>query len=131
MITIPRIIGTFVAALLLMTGVFFWRYSDLVYLHQPIPTIEQGGRDTFTAHVDHALARTDLTRRHLDTIADVAARFGDPRLEAQALARRTEQDPANLRIQLRLADAYRRAGDLTHAERFFRDVLLATGGEPR
>lgn len=131
MITIPRIIGAFVVALALMTGVFVWRYSDLMYLHQPVSSLEQQGREAFSVQADLALARAGLTRQHLDTIADLAARFGDPALETKALLRRQEQDPRDLHVQLRLADAFRRAGDFSRAELLFREVLTATGGEPR
>lgn len=131
MVTIPRVIGAFVFALLAMTGVFVWRYSDLLYLRQPVASIEHAGRQAFTDQVALALARPDLTRRHLDTIADAAARFGDLNLEALALMRRQEQDPDDLNIRLRLADALRRAGNYARAEELFRAALSTTGGDAR
>ena len=128
MVTIPRIIGAFVLTLVLMTALFAWRYSDLLYLRQPVTTLETHGRDEFVAQASLAMARTGLTRRHLDTIADAAFKFGDSKLESEALERRLKQDPRDVHLQLRLADALRRIGDFERSESLFQEALAATAG---
>lgn len=129
MVTIPRIIGAFVFTLVVMTALFAWRYSDLLYLRQPVETIQTHGRDEFVAQATLAMARTGLTRKHLDTIADAAFKFGDPRLEAEALERRLKQDPQDVQLQLRLADVLRRTGNFERAETLFRSALASTPGD--
>jgi thioredoxin-like negative regulator of GroEL len=131
MVTIPRIIGAFVFTLVLMTAMFAWRYSDLLYLRQPVEAIETHGREQFVAQATQAMARTGLTRRHLDTIADAAFKFGDPKLEGEALERRLQQDPQDVQLQLRLADVLRRTGNFERAETLFRSALAAIAGDTK
>lgn len=128
--TLPRFAAALVVALLLQAAVFAWRYDDLLYLDRPV-VVAASAPDTFARHASEALSRPRLTRRHLDTIADAAERFGASSYEVQALQRRLEMDPANSRVKLRLADALRRAGKLKEAEELYLGVLNAPGGEAR
>ncbi len=126
--TMRRLMVAFLLALLAQTGVFAWRYRDLLYLRRPAAELAAGDARQFTDTAADALARRDLTRRHLDTIAEAAARLRQANLEVRALERRLEQDPQDNEIQLRLADAVRRAGDLKRAESLYLTVLHNQGG---
>lgn len=113
----------FVLALALQGTVFAWQYRDLLYLRQPVATIVREGRDAFVRNATVALSRGSLTRRHLDTITDAAAHFGDTELEIRALTRRHALDPTESKIALRLGDVLRRAGRYDEAERVFNQVF--------
>jgi thioredoxin-like negative regulator of GroEL len=128
--TLSRIAIMFGLLLVAQGGVFVWRFADLIYLRQPVEDVA-GNREAFHVHAIDALGRTQLTRQHLDTLADAAARLGDVRIEAAALERRLEKNPDDVRIKLRLADALRRAGEFDRAATLFNDVLLHATGDAR
>ena len=129
--TLPKFFVTLGLVALLQTGVFAWRYSDLLYLGQAESVIANSSPETFAQNADAALARTTLTRRHLDTIAAVAKKFNQPGFEVRALRRRLELDRRDEQIKIQLADALRRSGALAESEALYRDVLRASGSEAR
>ena len=129
--TLPKFFITLGLVALLQSGVFAWRYSDLMYLGQSESAIANSSAETFAANAEAALARQALTRRHLDTIAGVARKFNQPGFEVRALWRRVDLDPRDERIKLQLADALRRSGALAESEALYRDVLRASGSEAR
>ena len=120
----------FVLALGLQGTVFAWQYRDLLYLRQPAAAIEREGRDSFVRNALSALSRNTLTRRHLDTIVDGAAHFNTPAIEIRALIRRSELDPSDARIRMRLGDALRRAGQFDAAERVYNEILSSNARRP-
>jgi len=129
--TLPKFFATLGLVVLLQSGVFAWRYSDLLYLGQAESVIANSSPETFAQNADAALARTTLTRRHLETIAAVAKKFNEPSFEVRALWRRVDLDPRDEQIKLLLADALRRSGALAESEALYRDVLRAAGSEAR
>ena len=129
--TLPKFFVTLGLVALLQSGVFAWRYSDLMYLGQSESAIAGSSRDTFAANAEAALSRPALTRRHLDTIAAVARKFNQPGFEVRALWRRVDLDPRDEQLKLQLADALRRSGALAESEALYRDVLRASGSEAR
>jgi hypothetical protein len=129
--TLPKFFVTLGLVALLQSGVFAWRYSDLLYLGQAESVIANSSPETFAQNADAALARTTLTRRHLDTIAAVAKKFNQPGFEVRALRRRLELDRRDEPIKIQLADALRRSGALAESEALYRDVLRASGSEAR
>lgn len=122
-ITIPRFLIALVVAVLAQAGVFAWYNSDLLYLRRPVSAIVTDDANVFRQHAGGALARPNLTRQHLDTIATAAQRFGQSTEERQALERRLAKDPSDMQIKLRLADALRRQGDFNRAEALYQEVL--------
>jgi len=129
--TLPKFFVTLGLVMLLQSGVFAWRYSDLLYLAQAESVIANSSPETFAQNADAALERTTLTRRHLDTIAAVAKKFNQPSFEVRALWRRVDLDPRDEQIKLQLADALRRSGALAESEALYRDVLRTSGSEAR
>jgi Flp pilus assembly protein TadD len=128
-VTIPRFLALLIAALLVQSAVFAWRYSDLLYLSRPVPAIVNGGADSFARYASEALARPRVTKRHLDTIAEAAARLDQHEHERLALERRLALSPQDDRIRLRLADALMRAGEREAAERQYLEVLRSSPNE--
>lgn len=129
--TLPKFFVTLGLITLLQSGVFAWRYSDLLYLAQAESVIANSSPETFAQNAEAALERTTLTRRHLDTIATVARKFNQPGFEVRALWRRVDLDPRDEQIKLQLADALRRSGALAESEALYRDVLRTSGSEAR
>jgi len=129
--TLRRFYLTLGLVALMQSGVFAWVYSDLLYLRQPESIIANSSRDDFARNAESALARTSLTRRHLDTIADVARKFGQSEYEVQALRRRVKLDLHDRTLRLELADALRRNGDVAESEAIYRDALRASVSEAR
>lgn len=121
--TISRVVCAFIAALLLQGGAFAFYYGDLLYLRRPVADIASGAPGTFARHAADALKRPKLTQQHLETIAAAAERFRLHGLEIHALDRRTAEDPRDRTVRLRLADALRRAGDYSRAERIYSEIL--------
>jgi Flp pilus assembly protein TadD len=128
--TLRRLLVGFVLALALQGTVFAWQYRDLLYLRQPLSAIDREGRDAFVRNATSALSRDTLTRRHLDTIAEAAVRFGTPAIEIRALIRRSELDPQDAGVKVRLGDALRRAGHFDAAERVYNEVLSLNRRRP-
>lgn len=129
--TLPKFFVTLGLVMLLQSGVFAWRYSDLLYLGRSESAIANSSPETFASNAEAALAREALTRRHLDTIAGVARKFNRPGFEVRALRRRLELDRQDEQLKLQLADALRRSGALAESEALYHDVLRASGSEAR
>ena len=129
--TLQRFFITLGLVAVLQTGVFAWRYSDLLYLRKGEAVIANSSRETFAENAKVALARPSLTRRHLDTIAAAARKFNEPAYEALALRRRVELDPRDAQLKVQLADALRRAGDLPGSEALYLEILRSAGSEGR
>lgn len=129
--TLPKFFMTLGLVAVLQSGVFAWRYSDLLYLGKSESDIANSSPETFAQNADAALARTTLTRRHLDTIAGVAKKFNQPSFEVRALRRRIELDVKDDQLKIQLADALRRSGALAESEALYRDVLRTSGSEAR
>ena len=129
--TLPKFFATLGLVTLLQSGVFAWRYSDLLYLGRPESAITQSSPDTFAQHADAALSRSTLTRRHLETIAAVARKFNRPDYEVRALKRQFEMDRRNEQLKLQLADALRRTGSLAESEALYLDLLDMSGSGRR
>ena len=121
--TIPRFLTALVIALLIQAGVFAWYQDDLLYFRQPASAIAHDDVQRFTGHATGALARTGVTRQHLDTIADAARSFGQTSIEVDALTKRLALDPSDTTVTLRLADALRRAGKFALAESLYQRVI--------
>jgi thioredoxin-like negative regulator of GroEL len=121
--TLRKFLIGFVVVLALQAGLFAWNYRDLLYLRQPSSAIVTDGAATFASQAGEALSRKHLTRQHLDTIADTARTLGQPAYEIAALERRLQQDPHDAGIRVRLADVYRRTGQLDRAEALYLEVL--------
>lgn len=117
-------------AMTIQAAVFSRHYTDLLYLRGSVDVLAQSGAGEFKQQAASALGRNQLTRRHLDTIAETARRTNQPDLEVRALERLAAQYPADTTIALRLADAWRRAGRLADAEAAYRR-LLGTDGATR
>lgn len=129
--TLPKFFITLGLIAVLQSGVFAWRYSDLLYLGKAESDIASSSPETFAQNAEAALARTTLTRRHLDTIAGVAKKFNQPDFEVRALRRRVELDVKDDHLRIQLADALRRSGELAESEAVYRDLLRASGSEAR
>jgi len=127
-LTGSRLAITLGIALSLQAGVFAWRYQDLLYFRQPVSVITKAAPEEFEIYANEALNRSQITRQHLETIADAAAHFKSPAVELRALQRAVKLDPADKRMKLRLADALRRSGQFERAEALYRDVLKAEKG---
>jgi len=125
--TVKRFLLVFVVGVLLQASVFAVYYNDLLFLRQPVALIAIGSEDTFTRHAAHALGRTKLTAQHVETIAGAAQAFHLTDLEIRALERRVKDDPINESARLRLADAFRRAGQFARAEQIYLDLLNLNG----
>ena len=130
-ITGTRLLLAFAIALVAQGGVFAWVYSDLLYLHQPVPAITGGKATTFKTYATEALARPHVTREHLDTITTAASAFGSVDLEIRALERWTELEPSNTTVTLRLADLLQQAGQHERAETLYQQVLKDGKGGSR
>jgi DNA-binding SARP family transcriptional activator len=114
-------------AMAIQATVFSRHYTDLLYLRSPVDVLAQSSADEFKHQAESALTRAQLTRHHLDTIAETARRTNQPDLEVRALERLSARYPADTGITLRLADAWRRAGRLSDAEKTYRRLLAEAG----
>ena len=121
--SIRTFITAFVVALLLEAGGFAYYYSDLLYLRRPAANLLTDSAASFADHATSALDRRRLTRQHLETIAKTAQGFNLPGIELRALRRRSELDPLDANLRLRLADALRRSQHFGEAEQIYLDVL--------
>jgi hypothetical protein len=130
-ITASRLLLALAIALAAQGAVFAWRYRDLLYLHQPVPAITGGDVATFRAHATEALARPQVTRNHLGTIAEAADAFGSIDLEIRALERQFQLEPSNIKLKLRLADLLQKSGERQRAETLYQEVLANGPGDRR
>jgi len=128
--TVKRLSLAFVATVVLQGTVFAVYYNDLLYLRQPVALISAGPRDVFIQHATHALGRSKLTLRHLETIAESAKDFHLGDIEVQALERRVKAQPRDEAAHLRLADALRRSGRYDRAEQVYLELLNGSQREP-
>ena len=115
-------------ALAAQAGVFAWRYQDLIYFRQPVADIAKAPAEEFELYANEALDRSQITFRHLETIADAAVTFKSPVVELRALERAVKVNPNDSRMKLRLADALRRSGSLKRAEALYMEVLKSEKG---
>ena len=129
--TLPKFFFTLGVVTMLQSGVFAWRYSDLLFLGRDEAVIAQSSLETFAQNAESALARETLTRRHLDTIAAAARKFNQPDYEVRALRRRLNMDRDDEQLKLQLADALRRNGNLAESEALYLDVIGTPGSEKR
>jgi hypothetical protein len=130
--TLKRLIVA-LAVLVLVEGALFVSLNwDLVYLSQSRARLEADPVDRFRDGAERALARQRLSRRHLETIADVSAKRSESILNLRSLSRLAVEYPADAGVVERLADALRRAGRVDEAEAMYRRLLRAsastTGG---
>lgn len=128
-VTVRRIAAAFIIALIIEGAAFAIHFDDLLYLRQPPEAIVTAGVELFERHASDALRRRTLTIRHLETIAAAAREFGRYDLEVLALERREGQGQPDPALQLRLADALRRAGRLDLAERRYLALINAVERE--
>jgi len=127
--TVKRLSLACAAIVLLQGTVFAVYYNDLLYLRQPVTVIAAGPRDVFIQHATHALGRSKLTARHLETVAEAAKSFQLNAIEVQALERRLKAVPDDEGIRLRLADALRRSGQYDRAEHMYLELLTGSPEE--
>jgi Flp pilus assembly protein TadD len=115
----------------LEAGVFAWRYSDLMYLSRPVAALATDPVGAFAPRAAHALAREELTRATLETLANAARARQDRDLAIAALERLAREYEAEARVHVRLADALREAGRLDEARGTYARALAVAGEEPR
>lgn len=123
--TFRRFLVFLILAIACEVGVFAASYQDLLFLRQPSASLLASSPAMFEAHADRALRRKQLTRQHLDTIAATARALELPDLERRSLERAVKEHPSDIDLQLRLADAMRRGGELARAAQLFQSVLNA------
>ena len=126
-----RFLLIFLVAFVLQAGVFAAYYNDLLYLHRPLAVLSAAPPAEFARHATRALARKNLTVAHVETIAQVAQVLRRPDLEALALERKVKMDGGQAATRLRLADAFRRAGQPTKAEHVYLELLAGMDQEGR
>ena len=129
--TLSKFFATLGLVTLLQSGVFAWRYSDLLYLGRPEAAITQSSPETFAQNAEAALSRSTLTRRHLEAIVAGARKFNWPDYEVRALKRQLESDRTNDQLKLQLADALRRNGALAESEALYNDLIDASASGRR
>jgi hypothetical protein len=128
-VTIRRLVAAFIIAVIIEAATFAIVFDDLLFLRQAPEVIAAGSVETFERHATDALRRDRLTAQHLETMAAAARAFGRYDLEVDALERRAQQTSTEPTVQLRVADALRRAGRLGEAEQLYLEILGATGEE--
>jgi hypothetical protein len=128
-VTIRRLVAAFIIAVIIEAATFAIVFDDLLFLRQAPEVIAAGSVETFERHATDALRRDRLTAQHLETMAAAARAFGRYDLEVDALERRAQQTSTEPTVQLRVADALRRAGRLGEAEPHYLEILGATGEE--
>src|SRR5689334_6780515 len=126
---LKRFLLVFGVALAIQASLFAVYYDDLLFLNRSSSALQTGSPEQFARHAEKALARRRLTIRQVDTIAQVAQSLQRPDLEASALERRSQMDGGQASTRLRLADAFRRAGEPVKAERVYLDLLHHTSQE--
>ena len=120
-----RLLAIFTVVILFEVAVFQFVYRDLLWLNQPVATLQAEPIDRVGETVRDALAREHLTRRHLEALAAATVAPELIREHVRALERLHELDPDDPHIALRLGDAYRRAGKFDAARRLFTAALEA------
>ena len=131
-----RHLVAFLAVLTCLETVLFVAGNwDLVYLSQPRSRLETAATaEGVRSAANRALNRHRLTRRHLETIAQVSARRGDRELNLRTLQRLASEYPADDGVVERYGNALRTAGRADEAEDVYRRHLArrqATRGGTR
>jgi len=117
-----RTVVTVIAALLVLeAGVFYARHADLVRLAAPRDTLVVS--TAFPELAARVLRLDRPSRSVLERVSDVASARGDHALQVRALQRIVESAPEDREARLRLAQAWRLAGDLDEAERLYQAEL--------
>jgi len=123
---LTRFLSVIVIGMLFEVGAFAYVNRDTLALTTDWP-IWSRVKPTFQERAEHVLTHsTKVTRKQVETIAMEARALGLPALEAQALEAYSRQQPHDRALSLRLADAYRRAGDLKNAERVYLNIVHDT-----
>lgn len=107
-------------------GVFAYTHRDILELRRTAPLTSPAERAAFADRAERALLRKSITRADLELIAAQAQRLGLAPLEIRALDACAALDPDDLRLSLRRAEAFRRAGDLRRAEQIYKELLRRT-----
>lgn len=119
-----RTVVTVIAALLVLeVGVFYARHADVVRLSAPRDTLVTSPE--FPTLASRVLTLDRPSRRVLERVADVAGARNDYALQARALQRIVTTAPDDRDVRLRLAQAWRLAGQFEEAERLYREELAA------
>lgn len=104
---------------------FAYHYSDLLALRSSASDLA-ASPDHFRTVAAQAMQRPELTRHHLETLADAAKITGDIEIEVTARQRLWESYSSEQHLGLQLADALRRAKRLDDAERVYQQLLAPT-----
>jgi hypothetical protein len=128
---LKRFLLIFLVAFAAQAVAFAAYYNDLLFLHRPMSALSAVSADDFARHATRALTRKKLTVAHVETIAQVAQALRRPDVEASALERKLKMDGGQAATRLRLADAWRRAGEPVKAERVYLELLAGTRQEDR
>ena len=105
------------------TGVFAYTYQDLISLSGDPERISSRDEASLRELAASALARRHLTRHHLETLAEALRRRQLVDDEVRTLERLHRQQTTDEAIELRLADAYRRAGRLDEASAIYQRFI--------
>lgn len=109
-------------------GVWFWyHYSDLLALRSPASVLAESP-ETFRGVAAKALQRPQLTRRHLERLAETAALTSDVDIEITARQRLWQLAPGEAPLGLQLADALRRGKRTDEAARVYQAILSGKAG---
>ncbi len=117
-----RVLATMALAMVLEAGVFAFWHRDLLWLRSA-DVSSPSQREAFVRHAEKALQRPTLTRAQLEAIANRAQRVDAAYIEVRALELSVTAFGAERGLQLRLADALRRAGQLERAEKMYLELL--------
>lgn len=120
-----RLFAIITCVILLEIAVFQFVYRDLLWLNQPVATLQAESVDRAGGTARDALERRHLTRRHLEALAAATVAPELVREHVRALERLHELDPDDPHIAIRLGDAYRRVGKFDEARRLFTTALEA------
>jgi Tfp pilus assembly protein PilF len=111
--------------------------AESLGLRTPVLHINRGRALSQLYRLDEAerafMEAVKLDARNVDAqlmLAQLRYMRGDANFARDVIAA-AANDSSDLRLQLLLADVLRRAGDLNGAEKLLRDVLRATGPQPR
>lgn len=121
--TARRVVWYMVLAAAVEAAVFQVAYRDLLWLNRPVTQLQAAPLEDVGENVDDILARSHLTRRHLERLATATARADLIAAHVRTLARLHQLAPDDVHVQLRLAEAYRLAGRYDDARRLFSSVL--------
>lgn len=121
-----RLLLIMLSAIALEVAIFQVVNRDLLWLNLPVVQLQAAGVDDAGQTVRDALARTHLTRRHLEALAAATARPALMVEHVQALERLHALDRDDVGVVLRLGEAYRLAGRLDEARGLFTSLVEET-----